>query len=243
MSTGLKVTVWNEGRHEKIHPDIAKVYPDGLHTAIAEGLRAFGLNQVRTATLDEPEHGLTEAVLADTDVLLWWGHMAHGDVSDAVVDRVYDRVMDGMGLVVLHSGHFSKIFKRLMGTSCNLKWREHEHENERLWVVAPAHPIAAGLPQWIDLDHEEMYGEHFDIPAPDELVLVSWFKGGDVFRSGCTWQRGRGRIFYFRPGHEAFPTYFNEQVRHIIANGVKWAAPVNAAQPYYGNFKPLEKLD
>ena len=144
---------------------------------------------------------------------------------------------------MLHSGHFSKIFKRLMGTSCNLKWREHEHENERLWVVAPAHPIAAGLPQWIDLDHEEMYGEHFDIPAPDELVLVSWFKGGDVFRSGCTWQRGRGRIFYFRPGHEAFPTYFNEQVRHIIANGVKWAAPVNAAQPYYGNFKPLEKLD
>ncbi len=243
MSTELKVTVWNEGRHEKIHPDIAKVYPDGLHTAIAEGLRAFGLNQVRTATLDEPEHGLTEAVLADTDVLLWWGHMAHGDVSDAVVDRVYARVMDGMGLVVLHSGHFSKIFKRLMGTSCDLKWREHEHENERLWVVAPAHPIAAGLPQWIDLDHEEMYGEHFDIPAPDELVLVSWFKGGEVFRSGCTWQRGRGRVFYFRPGHEAFRTYYNEQVRHVIANGVRWAAPANAAKPFYGNFKPLEKLD
>ncbi len=243
MSTDLKVTVWNEGRHEKVHPEIAKVYPDGLHSAIAEGLRAFGLNQVRTATLDEPEHGLTDAVLADTDVLIWWGHMAHGDVSDAIVDRVYDRVMDGMGLVVLHSGHFSKIFKRLMGTSCNLKWREHEQENERLWVVAPAHPIAAGLPQWIDLDHEEMYGEHFDIPAPDELVLVSWFKGGEVFRSGCTWQRGRGRIFYFRPGHEAFPTYYNEQVRHIIANGVQWAAPANAAQPFYGNFKPLEKLD
>ncbi len=242
MSTELKVTVWNEGRHEKNHPDIAKVYPDGLHTAIAEGLRAFGLNQVRTATLDEPEHGLTEAVLADTDVLLWWGHMAHGDVSDAVVDRVYARVMDGMGLVVLHSGHFSKIFKRLMGTSCDLKWREHEHENERLWVVAPAHPIAAGLPQWIDLDHEEMYGEHFDIPAPDELVLVSWFKGGEVFRSGCTWQRGRGRVFYFRPGHEAFRTYYNEQVRHVIANGVRWAAPANAAKPFYGNFKPLEKL-
>lgn len=243
MSTDLKVTVWNEGRHEKVHPEIAKVYPDGLHSAIAEGLRAFGLNQFRTATLDEPEHGLTDAVLADTDVLIWWGHMAHGDVSDAIVDRVYDRVMDGMGLVVLHSGHFSKIFKRLMGTSCNLKWREHEQENERLWVVAPAHPIAAGLPQWIDLDHEEMYGEHFDIPAPDELVLVSWFKGGEVFRSGCTWQRGRGRIFYFRPGHEAFPTYYNEQVRHIIANGVQWAAPANAAKPYYGNFKPLEKLD
>jgi trehalose utilization protein len=243
MSTELKVTVWNEGRHEKEHPAVAKVYPNGLHSAIAEGLTAHGFAQVRTATLDEPEHGLTVDVLNDTDVLLWWGHMAHGDVNDEIVERVYKRVMEGMGLVVLHSGHFSKIFKRLMGTSCDLKWREHDHENERLWVVAPAHPIAAGLPQWIDLDHEEMYGEHFDIPTPDELVLVSWFKGGEVFRSGCTWQRGSGRIFYFRPGHEMFPTYYNEQVRQVIANGVRWAAPAGAARPVYGNVKPLEALD
>lgn len=243
MSTELKVMVWNEGRHEKEHPAVAKVYPNGLHSAIAEGLHDQGFTKVRTATLDEPEHGLTVDVLNNTDVLLWWGHMAHGDVNDEIVERVYKRVMEGMGLVVLHSGHFSKIFKRLMGTSCDLKWREHDHENERLWVVAPAHPIAAGLPQWIDLDHEEMYGEHFDIPTPDELVLVSWFKGGEVFRSGCTWQRGSGRIFYFRPGHEMFPTYYNEQVRKVIANGVRWAAPAGAARPVYGNVKPLEALD
>ena len=243
MSTELKVMVWNEGRHEKEHPAVAKVYPNGLHSAIAEGLKAHGFSHVRTAVLDEPEHGLTVDVLNTTDVLLWWGHMAHGDVNDEIVERVYKRVMEGMGLVVLHSGHFSKIFKRLMGTSCDLKWREHDHENERLWVVAPAHPIAAGLPQWIDLDHEEMYGEHFDIPTPDELVLVSWFKGGEVFRSGCTWQRGSGRIFYFRPGHEMFPTYYNEQVRQVIANGVRWASPARAARPVYGNVKPLEALD
>ncbi len=243
MSNECRVTVWNEGRHEKQHAAVARVYPNGLHTVIAEGLRAHGFAQVGTAVLDEPEHGLTQAVLDQTDVLLWWGHMSHGDVQDAIVDRVYKRVLDGMGLVVLHSGHFSKIFKRLMGTSCDLKWREHEKENERLWVVAPAHPIAAGLPQSIDLDHEEMYGEHFDIPTPDELVLVSWFKGGEVFRSGCCWQRGRGRIFYFRPGHETFPTYYNDQVRKVIANGVRWAAPVNAAAPVYGNHKPIEALD
>lgn len=242
MPEDIRVTVWNEYLHEKQEVRIAEVYPKGIHGAIADGLRPYGF-QVRTATLDEPQHGLPADVLDVTDVLIWWGHMGHDQVDDAVVERVYQRVLGGMGLIVLHSGHFSKIFKRLMGTSCNLKWREHEQENERLWVVAPAHPIAAGLPQWIDLDHEEMYGEHFDIPAPDELVLVSWFKGGEVFRSGCTWQRGRGRIFYFRPGHEAFPTYYNEQVRHIIANGVQWAAPANAAQPFYGNFKPLEKLD
>lgn len=239
----LRVTVWNEGRHEKTHAEVTKVYPNGLHSVIAEGLQAHGYTQVRTATLDDAEHGLTEAVLAETDVLLWWGHMAHGEVQDAVVERVYKRVMDGMGLVVLHSGHFSKIFKRLMGTSCDLKWREHDKENERLWVVAPAHPIASGLPEYIDLANEEMYGEHFDIPTPDELVLVSWFKGGEVFRSGCCWQRGRGRVFYFRPGHETFPTYYDAQVRKVIANGVKWAAPVNAAPPTYGNRKPLEALD
>ena len=140
---------------------------------------------MRTATLDEPDHGLTEAVLAETDVLTWWGHVAHDEVSDDVVERVHARVLDGMGLVVLHSGHFSRIFQRLMGTTCDLKWRE-DGRRERLWVVDPSHPIAEGLGESFVLAEEEMYGEHFDIPAPDELVFVSWFEGGEVFRSGCT---------------------------------------------------------
>ncbi|WP_027093116.1 ThuA domain-containing protein [Cohnella thermotolerans] len=237
----IKVTVWNEFKHEQIHEEVRKVYPDGLHKAIADGLEQEGGFAVRTATLPEPEHGLTDEVLSDTDVLVWWGHMAHDDVADDIVERVHRRVLDGMGLVVLHSGHFSKIFKKLMGTSCDLKWRE-ANEKERIWVVDPAHPIAAGLPEYFELKPEEMYGEHFDIPAPDELVFVSWFEGGEVFRSGCTYRRGQGKIFYFRPGHETYPTYYHPLVRRVIANGARWAAQPGGAKPVRGNHPPLEKL-
>jgi trehalose utilization protein len=240
MDAKIRVTVWNEGRHEKKNPKVAAVYPNGIHGAIAEGLKKDGF-VVRTATLDEPEHGLTDAVLADTDVLTWWGHMAHGDVSDAVVEKVYARVMEGMGLICLHSAHFSKIFKKLMGTTCDLKWREAD-EKERIWIVNPGHPIANGLGEYIEFEHEEMYGERFDIPQPDELVMVSWFQGGEVFRSGCCYMRGSGRVFYFRPGHETYPTYYNESVRKVIANAVRWAAPVNGPKFFFGNVKPLEKL-
>jgi trehalose utilization protein len=223
MSDPIRVTVWNEYRHEKELPEVRAIYPHGIHGAIAEGLRAAGY-QVRTATLDEPDHGLSEAVLADTDVLTWWGHAAHRAVSDAIVDRVQQRVLEGMGLIVLHSGHHSKVFKRLMGTSCNLNWRE-AGERERIWVVEPGHPIAQGLGEYFEVPHVEMYGERFDIPAPDELVFLSWFQGGEVFRSGCCWRRGAGRVFYFRPGHETFPIYYQPEIRKVLENAVRWAAP------------------
>ena len=227
----LNVIVWNEYRHERRNEAVRAIYPDGMHATLAAALAAtLALNPgalplaVGTATLDEPEHGLSEARLAQTDVLLWWGHMAHAEVDDAVVERVQRRVLEGMGLIVLHSGHFSKIFRRLMGTHCSLKWREAD-EKERVWVVERSHPIAAGLGEYFELPNEEMYGERFDIPPPDELVFVSWFEGGEVFRSGCCWQRGHGRVFYFRPGHEAYPTYHDAQVQRVLANAVQWAAP------------------
>ena len=240
MTSLPRVTVWNEFRHEKEHADVTKVYPDGIHEAIARPLRASGLT-VRTATLDEPEHGLTNEVLAQTDVLIWWGHMAHDDVKDDIVDRVQQRVVaDGMGLIVLHSGHFSKIFKRLMGTSCNLIWREAA-EKERIWVVEPGHPIAAGLGQYFEIPHAEMYGERFDIPAPDALVFASWFQGGEVFRSGCCFYRGAGKIFYFRPGHETYPIYYQPEVLRVITNAVHWAAPIGGPQVTFGHRpQPLE---
>lgn len=238
----IRVTVWNEFRHEKdkSHP-ASQIYPNGIHTPIAEYLRGKGL-EVRTATLDEPEHGLTEAVLADTDVLTWWGHMAHGEVKDEIVTRVQQRVLDGMGLIVMHSGHHSKLFKRLMGTTGNLKWREAD-ERERLWVVEPGHPIAEGIGEYIELEMAEMYGERFDVPAPDELVFVSWFEGGEVFRSGCCWKRGRGRIFYFRPGHESYAHFKNEQILRVIHNAVRWAAPYKIEPtPVVNVREPLEKI-
>jgi trehalose utilization protein len=236
----LKVVVWNENKHEQIHPEVREVYPEGIHGIIASFLGDAKFD-VSTATLDEPEHGLTDDVLNQTDVLIWWGHIAHDEVKDEVVEKVKQRVLDGMGLIVLHSGHFSKIFKTLMGTSCDLKWREAK-EKERIWIIDPSHPIVEGLGEYIEIEKEEMYGEHFDIPAPDELVMVSWFEGGEVFRSGCTYKRGKGKIFYFRPGHETYPTYYNKEVQHVIINAVKWAEPTKLPKPVYGNAKALEMI-
>ncbi|MDZ5781648.1 ThuA domain-containing protein [Marinococcus luteus] len=236
----MNITVWNENRHENKNPDVAKVYPDGIHGALADFLGEEA-DVVRTATLDEPEHGLTEEVLNNTDVLLWWGHIAHEEVEDVIVRRIQARVLDGMGLIVLHSGHLSKIFRTLMGTGCDLKWREAD-ERERLWVVEPGHPITEGLGEYIEMPKEEMYGEHFDIPAPDELVFISWFEGGEVFRSGATFTRGRGKIFYFRPGHETYPTYYNKDIQTVIKNAVRWSTPKNTPVPVYGNASPLESI-
>jgi trehalose utilization protein len=235
-----RVTVWGEFRQERSDERVRAVYPDGIHEAIAAGLREAG-HDVQTATLGDPDQGLSDAVLAETDVLTWWGHVAHGEVSDAVVDRVQARVLDGMGLIVLHSGHHSRIFRRLMGTTANLHWRE-AGERERLWVVDRSHPIAEGLGESFVLDHEEMYGEPFDVPPPDELVLISWFQGGEVFRSGCCWRRGRGRIFYFRPGHETHPTYFEPMVRRVIANAAAWAGGPRGAALDLANPAPAEPL-
>mgnify|MGYP000082527805 FL=1 len=238
----IKVTIWNEFRHEKSDEEVRKVYPNGIHEELKKQLGVDKQLVIRTATLDEPENGLTDEVLNDTDVLLWWGHMSHEEVLDEVVEKVRQRVLQGMGLIVLHSGHGSKIFTKLCGTNTGeLKWRE-QGEKERLWVVDYSHPIVEGIGEYIELDHEEMYGEPFGIPAPDELVFISWFAGGEVFRSGVTYKRGLGKIFYFRPGHESYPTYKNEAVIKVIKNAVKWAKPLNYPKSVVGNTKPLEEI-
>ena len=224
MTKPIHVTVWGENVHERENPIVAQVYPAGMHACIAEGLRTDAGLKVGTATLDEVEHGLTASKLAETDVLVWWGHAAHGKVEDAVVERVLSRIWEGMGFIALHSAHYSKIFKRLMGTSCSLTWRE-AGERERLWVCNPGHPIAAGIDRFFEIENTEMYGEPFAIPTPEEIVFLSWFEGGEVFRSGCTWKRGNGKIFYFRPGHETYPIYFHPVVRQVLRNAVRWAAP------------------
>ncbi|SOD62057.1 Trehalose utilization protein [Streptomyces zhaozhouensis] len=222
----LRVTVWCEGRAERLDPEVAKRYPRGMGGAVAEAVEQHLGERVlvRTAELDEPDHGLTEEALAATDVLTWWGNLAHREVSDAVVGRVHRGVLAGMGLVVLHSGHLSKIFRRLMGTSCTLRWR-NAAERELVWTVDPTHPVAAGVPHPLVIEEQETYGEFFDIPEPEELVFVSSFDGGEVFRSGCAFRRGKGRIFYFSPGDQEYPVYHHPHVRRVIANAVAWAAP------------------
>ncbi|MCA9262635.1 MAG: ThuA domain-containing protein [Planctomycetales bacterium] len=235
----LRVTIWNEFVHEKDNPEVARHYPDGIHQTIAAALRPLlpSNSRVETATLQDPEHGLPALRIAETDVLVWWGHAAHDEVSDDIVARVHQAVLAGMGLIVLHSGHGSKIFRQLMGTSCMLRWREAA-ERERLWVVAPGHPITRGLDgECFELPHAEMYGEFFDIPTPDELVFISWFEGGEVFRSGCTFRRGRGKIFYFRPGHETYPIYHHPLVQRVIANAVEWAH--STGSPYWGDARNI----
>ncbi len=178
--------------------------------------------------MDEPSHGLTEKVLAETDVMTWWGHAAHEDVSDDVVARVHERVLGGMGLLVLHSGHYSKVFRSLMGTTCTLTWRD-AGERELVWTIDPAHPIAAGVPNPLVIEQHETYGEPFGIPTPDELVFISSFTGGEVFRAGCCYRRGKGRVFYFSPGDQKYPIFHHEGVQRVLANAVLWAAPPGGA--------------
>ena len=218
----INALVWGENVHEQTNAIVAKLYPDGMHRCIADALNQDNGITASCATLQEAEHGLSVSRLDNTDVLLWWGHAAHGDVSDEIVERVAERVWSGMGLVLLHSSHFAKIFKRLMGTPCNLTWRE-AGERERLWVTSRNHPITHGLPDSFELEYEEMYGEPFGVPEPLETVFVSWFQGGEVFRSGLTWKRGAGNVFYFRPGHETYPTYHDTNIQRVLCNSVHWA--------------------
>ena len=262
----IRVTVWNEiigkdhleniimtipeeyreqsrGHFLEAAERVAKVHPEGIHGTLRQQLSTEQDFEIRTATLDQPEHGLTAEVLDQTDVLIWWGHLAHDQVCDEVVDRVQRRVLSGMGLIVLHSGHHARIFRRLLGTTCSLSWREAA-EKTRIWVIEPTHPIAAGIGDYIELEQEEMYGERFDIPTPDDLVFINWYKGGEVFRSGCCWNRGYGRVFYFSPGHETYSTYYNEKIIQVLKNAVRWACPrVTRSELGCPIAPPLEKLD
>jgi trehalose utilization protein len=233
----MRVTVWGENVHERRDPSVAAIYPDGMHETIAAGIREHLGGDVRTATLDQPEAGLAREVLEATDVLTWWGHAAHEDVPSEVAARVHDRVLAGMGLVALHSAHYSRVFRALMGTTCSLRWR-NDGLRELVWTVAPGHPIAEGVPEVFAVPRQEMYGEYFDVPPPDELVFISSFAGGEVFRSGCCWRRGRGRVFYFSPGDQEYPVYHQPEVRLVVANAVRWARPRGPVAA--GTYRALE---
>ncbi|MBQ9745123.1 MAG: ThuA domain-containing protein [Clostridia bacterium] len=222
----IKVTVWNEFYHEKTEEKVKAVYPEGMHKTIAEFLGKNEDMQVRTITLDDENCGITDELLEDTDVMIWWGHVRHGQVPDEIAVKVKEAVLRGMGIIFLHSAHHSKPFKLLMGTTCNLGWRESD-DKERLWIIDHNHPIMEGITdRYFELEGEETYMEPFGIPDPDKLLMVGWYNGGEVFRSGCIWHRENGKVFYFQPGHETYPTFYNENVQRVITNAVRWAKPV-----------------
>jgi len=238
----INVTIWNEYIHEQNDEIVKEIYPKGIHNCIKEYLENDENFSFKTATLEQEEHGLTEKVLEETDVLLWWGHMAHNKVEDNIVERVQMRVLEGMGLLVLHSGHHSKIFKKMMGTNANIKWAERG-EKERVWICNPGHPISKGLGEYFEIEMTEMYGEPFQVPDPDETVFISWFEGGEVFRSGLCYKRGNGKIFYFRPGHEAYPVYHNEYVQKAISNAIYWLNKGENAGTWDDSFNPKDTME
>ena len=240
----INVTIWNECRHEVEDEEVAEVYPETIGDCIANNLENEDFNIV-SAKLDDPDQGLSDELIAETDVLIWWGHRYHDEVSDTLVDKLQQRVLEGMGLIALHSSHHAKLFKRLMGTNCNLSWREADGgESERLWCLKPSHPIAFNIPPYIELEKSEMYGEPFDIPDPDELVFISWYQGGEVMRSGCTYTRGRGKVFFFSPGHETFPIFRHPDIIQVLRNAVYWACQAHTSGwclDNWGRPEPLEK--
>lgn len=238
----MNILIWNENFHERTKSEIRAVYPKGIHGALKEKLSELDDVNITCATLDMENCGITDELLNSTDVLIWWGHAKHDDVPDELAEKIKNRVLDGMGFIALHSAHLCKPFKLLMGTVCRSKWREND-EKERIWVIEPSHPIAENLPEYIELPQEETYGERFEIPTPDELIFISWFSGGEVFRSGVCYKRGLGKIFYFRPGHESYPTYYREDISTILKNAVKWACPTKFTKPTLGHFNAIEQVN
>ena len=237
MAKTINVTIWNEYRHEKSDENVAKLYPNGLHAAIGEFLSKNDDMKITLAALDDPDQGLPDEVLNNTDVLLWWGHMNHGEVKDDLVERIRQRVyVGGMGFIALHSAHHSKPFRAIVGTTGNLLWGDNQ--KEIIWNIMPSHPIAAGIPAHFELPEEELYAEPFQIPQPDAHIFEGWYEHGYVFRTGCTFLRGAGRVFYFQPGHETCPSFYDANVQRIITNGVRWAAPndfgyeIESGSPY-----------
>lgn len=218
----INVLIYNENLHEQHSEKVRSVYPQGIHGCLRSFLESDDIC-VKTVTLDSV-NDITDELLDKTDVIIWWGHMGHAQVPDEVAARVQAAVLRGMGAIFLHSGHHSKPFRLLMGTSCNLSWRE-DGDFERVWVAKPTHPIAKGVKRYIFSEHEETYAEPFDVPEPDVTVFIGGFEGGEVFRSGLCYRRGAGKIFYFQPGHETFPIYYNPDVQTVIRNAVYWAKP------------------
>ncbi|MFH1372026.1 MAG: ThuA domain-containing protein [Planctomycetota bacterium] len=217
------VVVWSEGTAPK------NVYPNDICGAIAEGLKELKDWDVVEARLSDPNQGLPDELLNRADVLIWWGHKKHNQVRDGLVDKIVSRVKDeGMGFISLHSSHFARPNIKLMGTPCS--WKEYLGDSNTLKITVkdPNHPIARGVEDFT-IYHDERYSEPYAVPQPLAVVFEGTYTldngGTDTSRQGLTWEIGKGRVFYFQPGHETNPVFFDPNIRRIISNAVEWAAP------------------
>lgn len=216
--SSVRVLAWSE------HTAPKAVFPDDINNAVAGALCEDPQLTVTTAELVDPGDGVPEEVLASTDVLVWWGHLLHGRVTDAAVARIAAQVRDGgMGFVALHSAHMSKPFTTLIGDDGRLGGVALDGGKETITVRTPDHPVAQGVSDFV-IGKEESYDEEFGCGHPDTVVFHSAFENGQQFRSGLAYRIGAGRVFYFRPGHEEYPTLFLPEVKQIIRNAVRWAA-------------------
>lgn len=221
----IRVHIWAEDKPLPGDEEMMrKIYPNGIEGAIADFLSMEPDMTVTTSTMADMHQGFSKEILDRTDVLVLWSHKHWRELTDEAVDLVFNRVLEGMGLIVLHSAHASKIFSRLMGTRTqSLRWRE-AGERQRYWIVSPGHPITKGLVgEYFEVPEDETYAEFFEIPQPDEQIFITSTGGGEVFRSGNCWKRGLGKIFYFQAGHETYPVYYQKEVQLIITNAVRWA--------------------
>jgi len=226
----INVVIWNEFRHEKTKEKARALYPNGLHATIKGYLDKNEDMEITLAALDDPDQGLSDERLQNTDVLVWWGHMAHDEVDSVLVKKIRDRVWEGkMGFIALHSAHMARPFCAIVGTEGVLSCGRNQ--KEIMWTLMPSHEISAGIPDHFLIEEEELYAEPFHIPEPDELVFGAWFEDGHILRAGAGFRRGAGKIFYFQPGHETCPSFHNPYVLRVIENAIRWVRPCEQVSP------------
>ncbi len=270
----LKVVVWDERQ-----PAQKQAYENFLGNRIADHLKTLPGLSVQSVALDDPAQGLSDEILGDCHVLIWWGHVRQAEVAPEVGIRIVDRIKQGkLALIALHSAHWSTPFIEAMNERsrqdlarlgppsastleipppkrntvpgdndrltpyvqtrkfpdgkvardlhlpiCCFPAYRNDGKPSYLRVLKPEHPIVQGVPaSGFTIPHEEMYNEPFHVPEPDEVILEERWETGEWFRGGMLWTLGKGKVFYFRPGHETYPTYQQEYPLMIVANAVNW---------------------
>ncbi|MEZ5042821.1 MAG: alpha/beta hydrolase fold domain-containing protein [Saprospiraceae bacterium] len=274
----IKVVVWDERQKKQ-----QKAYPDFMGNHIADYLKKNDLLRVYSVGLDDPEQGLSDEVLENCEVMIWWGHVRHPEISVATSKKLIERVKAGtLEMIFLHSAHWANPFVEAMNEvtrqrveakyatleaqvtiefvtppdslrfrvpklgemvkpaiyerkfpdgqlkvkvdmpTCIFPFYRADGKPSTVITLQPKHPIAKGIPSQFTIPATEMYDEPFHVPDPDEVIFEERWETGEWFRSGSLWNVGKGKVFYFRPGHETYKVYYEVMPLKIIENTVLW---------------------